>query len=71
MLNLAPLRERLGTELHPFTIRLSGAWRFAIPHRDFIALVRGVISVDDGDVTLAIGPLQMVSLQEATPQKGS
>ena len=71
MLNLAPLRERLATELHPFTIRLSGGWRFAIPHRDFIALVRGVISVGDRDVTQAIDPLQMASLQEATPQNGS
>jgi len=63
MLNLQPIRERLGPGFKPFTIRLSDGRSFPIPHRDFIAVGRGVVSViDDRDVSHTLDALHIVSL---------
>ena len=65
MLNLQPLRERLGPDFKPFTLRLSDGRSFLIPHRDFIAVGRGIVSViDDRDVSHTVDPLHIVSIDE-------
>lgn len=72
MLNLQPIRERLGRSFQPFTIRLSDGRSFPIPHRDFIAIGRGVVSViDDRDVTHTLDALHIVSIDEAMSQPDS
>lgn len=69
MLNLDPIRERVGREFQPFTIRVSDGRSFGIPHRDFIAVGRGVISViDERDVTHTLDALHIVSIEDALPQ---
>ncbi len=71
MLNLAPLREGLGPEFQPFTIRLSDGRSFAVPYRDFIAVCRGVVSVIDDATSHTINPLHIVSLEETASQNGT
>ena len=70
MLNLQPLRARLGPPFQPFTIRTSDGRRFDVPHPDFIAIGRGVVSViDQEDVSHTLDALHIVSINEAAPQK--
>jgi hypothetical protein len=72
MTDLAPLRDRLGPEFQPFTIRLTDGRSFGIPRRDFIAVGRRVISIiDDRDVAHTIDPLHIVSLEDKIAQNGS
>jgi hypothetical protein len=63
MLNLQHIRERLGRDFEPFTIRLSDGRRFEVPHPDFIAVGRGVVLiVDEKDNSYKIDALHIVSL---------
>jgi hypothetical protein len=63
MLNLQHIRERLGRDFEPFTIRLSDGRRFEGPHPDFIAVGRGVVLiVDEKDNSYKIDALHIVSL---------
>lgn len=70
MLNLQHLREKLGPDFQPFTISLSDGRSFAVPHRDFIAIGRGLVSViDDRDVQHTIDALHIVSVADGVPQQ--
>lgn len=72
MLNLQPIRERLGPNFLPFTLHLSDGRSFFIPHRDFIAIGRGVVSViDERDVSHTLDALHIVSIDEASPPASS
>jgi hypothetical protein len=63
MLNLQHIRERLGRDFEPFTIRLSDGRRFEVPHPDFIAVGRGVVLiVDEKDNSYKFDALHIVSL---------
>ncbi len=63
MLNLQHIRERLGPNFAPFTIRLSDGRSFEVPHPDFIAVGRGVVLlVDEKDSSYKIDALHIVSL---------
>ena len=63
MLNLNPLRDRLNGPFTPFVIHLSDGRKFDVPHRDFIAVGRGVISiVDKRDSTHTVDALHIVSI---------
>ena len=72
MLNLQQIRERLGPGFQPFTIHVSDGRSFPIPHRDFIAIGRGVVPViDDRDVTHTLDALHIASIDEVMPQQDS
>ena len=72
MLNLQPLRERLGPDFRPFVIRLSGGRALPVPHPDFIAVGRGyVVLLDEQDASYRIDPLHIVSLDEVAAPQGS
>lgn len=65
MLNLDKLRERLGPDFIPFTLHLTNGRSFEIPHRDFIAVGRGIVSViDKWDIQHTIDPLHIVSIED-------
>jgi hypothetical protein len=69
MLSLQQLRERLANGFRPFALRLTDGRRFDVPHRDFIALGKGVVVVivvviDQQDISHLIDPLHIVSLEE-------
>lgn len=67
MLNLQHIRERLGRDFEPFTIRLSDGHSFEVPHPDFIAVGRGVVLiVDEKDNSYKIDALHIVSLDSPT-----
>ncbi len=72
MLNLQPLRERLGPDFQPFTIHLSDGRSFSVPHRDFVAVGRGIVSViDERDISHALDTLHIVSIGEAVRPQDS
>jgi len=72
MLNFAPLTKRLRWSFHRFTIPMPDGRSFAFPHRNFIALGRGVISViAKRDVSHTIHASHIVSVEEATQANGS
>ena len=63
MLNLQHVRERLGPDFQPFTIRLSDGQSFDVPHPDFIAVGRGIVLlVDDQDRSHKIDASHVVSI---------
>ena len=63
MLNLNPIRDRLAGTFVPFVIHLSDGRTFEVPHRDFIAVGRGIISiVDKRDSTHTVDALHIVSI---------
>jgi hypothetical protein len=63
MLNLKPIRDRLEGPFAPFVVHLSDGRRFTIPHRDFIAVGKSVISiVDRHDSTHTVEALHIVSI---------
>ena len=65
MLNLQHIRDRLDPKFQPFTIRLSDGRSFDVPHRDFIAVGRGVVSViDQRDVQHTLDALHIVSVND-------
>lgn len=69
MLNLQHLRDRLGPTFQPFTISLSDGRSYNVPHRDFIAVGRGLVSViDERDIQHTIDPLHIVSIDDTVPQ---
>jgi hypothetical protein len=70
MLNLKHIRDRLGPTFQPFTIRLSDGRSFDVPHPDFIAVGRGVVSViDQEDVQHTLDALRIVSLNDAASKQ--
>jgi hypothetical protein len=70
MLNLKPIRDRLGASFQPFTIRLSDGRSFDVPHPDFIAVGRGVVSViDDEDGQHTLDALHIVSINDIAPRQ--
>lgn len=71
MLNLNPIRDRLNGPFVPFVIHLTDGRKFAVPHRDFIAVGRGIISiVDKRDSTHTVDALHIVSICDR-PARGS
>ena len=63
MLNLNPIRDRLNGAFVPFVIHLTDGRKFEVPHRDFIAVGRGIISiVDKRDSTHTVDALHIVSI---------
>ncbi len=70
MLNLNPLRERLAGPFTPFVIYLSDGRKFAVPHRDFIAVGKAVVSiVDQRDSTHTVDALHIVSISDLPPKR--
>ena len=70
MLNLEPIRDRLRPPFLPFTIRMSDGRSFDVPHPDFIAVGRGVVSViDREDVSHTLDALHIVSINELAPNQ--
>lgn len=68
MLNLQHIRDRLRPSFQPFTIHLSDGRSFVVPHRDFIAVGRGVVSViDQQDVQHTLDALHIVSVNDGAP----
>jgi hypothetical protein len=71
MLNLQGLRDRLGPNFIPCTIFPFDGRSFKVPHRDFIALGRGLVSViDENEIQHAIDPLHIASVDDAVSQFG-
>jgi hypothetical protein len=63
MLNLQPIRDRLGPDFHPFVIHLSDGRSFKVPHPAFVAVGRGVVMlVDEQDGTHVLDALHIVSV---------
>lgn len=70
MLNLNPLRDRIAGPFVPFLIHLSDGRKFFVPHRDFIAVGKGVVSiVDERDSTHTVDALHIVSISDLPPQR--
>jgi hypothetical protein len=70
MLNLNPLRDRLNGPFTPFVICLSDGRQFTVPHRDFIAVGKGVVSiVDKRDSTHTVDALHIVSISDLPPKR--
>jgi hypothetical protein len=70
MLNLQPIRDRLGPDFRPFALHLSDGRSFTVPHPDFIAVGRGVlVLVDEQDRTHILDALHIVSLDRANDEK--
>ncbi len=66
MLNLQHIRDRLGPNFRPFSIRLSDGRSFDVPHQDFIAVGRGIVLlVDADDRSHIIDALRIVSVDGA------
>lgn len=69
-LNLNPIRDRLNGPFVPFVIHLSDGRKFEVPHRDFIAVGRAVISiVDKRDSTHTVDALHIVSICDVTTKR--
>ena len=69
MLNLKPIRDRLGPPFQAFTIRMTDGRSFDVPHPDFIAVGRGVVSViDQEDGSHTLDALHIVSINDLGPQ---
>ena len=72
MSNLKPIRDRLEGPFAPFVIHLSDGRSFAIPHRDFIAVGKSVVSiVDRHDSTHTVDALHIVSISDAPRKRSS
>lgn len=72
MLNLQPLRDRLRPNFESFVIRLSDGRALEVPHRDFIAIGRGVVVVlAEDDSSHKIDALHIVSIDDSAPQQNS
>ena len=70
MLNLNPIRDRLSGPFTPFVIHLSDGRSFTIPHRDFIAVGKGVVSiVDRRDSTHTVDALHIASISDAPARR--
>ena len=70
MLNLNPLRDRLAGPFTPFVIHLTDGRKFEVPHRDFIAVGKGVVSiVDERDSTHTVDALHIVSISDVPPRR--
>ena len=66
MLNLDPIRKRLGPDFRPFNIHLPDGRQLRVPHPDFIAVGRGVVSViGENDVDHLLDALHIVSVDDA------
>jgi hypothetical protein len=71
MINLNPIRDRLAGPFVPFVIHLSDGRKFEVPHRDFIAVGKGVVViVDRNDSTHTVDSLHIVSIADAAPKHG-
>lgn len=65
MVNLDPIRNRLHGEFKPFTLHLTDGRKILVPHRDFIAVGRGiVVVVDENDVDQVVDSLHIVSVED-------
>jgi hypothetical protein len=70
MVNLNPIRDRLTGPFSPFVIHLTDGRKFEVPHRDFIAVGRGVVVVvDKHDSTHTVDSLHIVSITDAATKK--
>lgn len=70
MLNLKPIRDRLSPPFQGFTIRMSDGRSFDVPHPDFIAVGRGVVSViDQEDGSHTLDALHIVSINDLAPKQ--
>jgi hypothetical protein len=70
MLNLQPIRDRLGPNFRPFVIHVTDGRSFNVPHPDLIAVGRGVVSiVDERDSSHTLDALHIVSINEAGPEQ--
>ena len=70
VLNLNPLRDRLAGPFTPFVIWLSDGRKLEVPHRDFIAVGKGVVSIVDGrDSTHTVDALHIVSISDPPPKR--
>ena len=70
MLNLNPVRDRLAGPFSPFVIHLTDGRKFEVPHRDFIAVGKGVVSiVDQRDSTHTVDALRIVSISDVPPRR--
>ena len=70
MLNLNPIRDRLNGPFTPFVIHLTDGRKFAVPHRDFIAVGKGVVSiVDKRDSTHTVDALHIVTINDLLPRR--
>lgn len=70
MQDLNRIRDRLNGPFAPFVIYLSDGRHFLIPHRDFIAVGKGVVSiVDRRDSTHTVDALQIVSISDTPPKR--
>ena len=63
------IKKRLENGFAPFVLRLSDGRRLTVPHRDFIAVGKGVVSiVDERDSTHTVDALHIVSISDPPPK---
>jgi hypothetical protein len=62
------IKKRLDNGFAPFALRLSDGRRFAVPHRDFIAVSpKVVVVIGEDQLAVSISPLQIVSIDDLAP----
>jgi hypothetical protein len=60
------IKERLSNGFRPFTLHTSDGKKFAVPHRDFIALAtRIVVVIDEREISHTLNPLHIDSIEDA------
>ena len=62
------IKKRLENGFAPFALRLSDGRRFAVPHRDFIALSpKVVVVIGEDQLAVTLSPIQIVSIDDLAP----
>jgi hypothetical protein len=62
------IKKRLENGFVPFALRLSDGRRFAVPHRDFIAVSpKVVVVIGEDQLAVSISPLHIVSIDDVAP----
>ena len=64
------IKQRLSNGFRPFTLHMSDGKKFAVPHRDFIALAtRVVVVIDEKEISHTLNPLHIVSIEDSSGKK--
>ena len=62
------IKKRIENGFAPFTLRLSDGRRFAVPHRDFIAVSsKVVVVIGEDEFAVTISPIHIVSVDDLAP----
>jgi len=59
------IRKRLEKGFEPFALRLTDGRRYAVPHRDFLAVSpKVVVVIEEDQLAVSINPIHIVSMDD-------